>query len=140
MRKKIEQSAFVLEDGVKLQYSPFGKMNVVKGALADLMVPHENFARHLVTYRRIDKLVTLPWEKHTFANKMWPKPAELGALPFEKENGKLWLNVIESGIPKVRAIIILLTEFGLNISASRDFQSKIKWLTSQTIRDGAHGP
>lgn len=86
-------------------------MNVVKGALADLMVPHEHFARHLVTYRRIDKLITLLWEKETFAYEMWPNPAELGSLPFEQEGGKLWLNVIESGIPKVSSMLILPDSF-----------------------------
>ena len=100
MRKKIEQSSLVRTAGVQLEYSPYGKMNVVRGALDDLLHPHEQFARHLVTYRSIDKVITREWSKGSFPRKMWPDPKALGAVEFEKQDGTLWLNLIESGIPK----------------------------------------
>lgn len=86
---------------VKLRYSQSGKLNVVKGAMAERSSLSSNFVRKFETLKSYGALVTMPYYPGSQAEKIFPNPHQQGAVPFERGTDGLWLKLIEWAIPKV---------------------------------------
>jgi hypothetical protein len=97
---------------VKLHYSQSGKLNVVKGAMAERLTLSSSFVRKFMTLKSYGSLVTMPWYSGSVAERIFPNPQQRGAVPFERGTDGLWLKVIEWAIYKVslsEAPMVVLT-------------------------------
>lgn len=97
LKKKIANSQ--ITKAVKIRYSQSGKMDVVKGAISERLTLDECFVRQYKTSKSYGTLVTLVYNDIT--RKLFPKPQQHGAVPFENSEDGLRLKVIEWAIPKV---------------------------------------
>lgn len=86
----------------KLRHSQSGKLNVVKGAIAERLNLSSSFVRKIMTLKSYGALVTMLFHPGSEAERIFPNPQQNGAVPFERDLDGLWLKVIEWAIPKVR--------------------------------------
>ena len=97
LKKRMANSLIAKQ--VKIRHSQSGKLDVVKGAIAERLVLDECFVRQYKTSKSYGTLVTLLYGNDV--RKLFPNPQQHGAPPFEKSDDGLWLKVIEWAIPKV---------------------------------------
>ena len=84
---------------VKIRHSISGKLDVVKGAIAERLNLEETFVRKFSTLKSYGTLVALLYNEDVA--KVFPSPLLHGALPFEIADDGLRLKVIEWALPKV---------------------------------------
>jgi hypothetical protein len=89
----------VIAKGVKIRHSQSGKLDVVKGAIAERLTLDECFVRQYKTSKSYGTLVTLDYDDKI--KKLFPNPQQHGAVPFEESDDGCRLKVIEWAIPKV---------------------------------------
>jgi hypothetical protein len=87
---------------VKIRHSQSGKLDVVKGAIAERLTLDQCFVRQYKTSKSYGTLVTLPYSGNV--KRLFPNPQQQGAVPFEKSDDGPRLKVIEWAIPKVSIV------------------------------------
>lgn len=90
---------------MNLRYSPSGKLDVVKGAMAERLILGSSFVRKCATVKSYGTLIVLQYHPGSEAGKLFPNPRQEGAVPFEAGiDGHKWLKVIEWAISKVSVL------------------------------------
>jgi hypothetical protein len=97
LKKRMADS--VIAKGVKIRHSQSGKLDVVKGAIAERLTLDECFVRQYQTSKSYGTLVTLVYDNKV--KGLFPNPHQHGAVPFEDSDDGRRLKVIEWAIPKV---------------------------------------
>lgn len=107
LRKKMAASQIARR--VKILHSQSGKLNVVKGAMADRLQLSETFVRKFKTIKSYGTQLLMEWYPGSEAHQFFPNAQDEGAI-FERPDGHTWLKVIEWAISKVCAHTISMVD------------------------------